>query len=80
VRIRTTASASEQSHLTSSNPKFTEFYMPEPYLQFGERKNILTVLLPYTETSAATETLSVQPYAEYSSRRTRVELEWRRRN
>jgi len=53
-----------------------EFYLPEPYLHFGSEKNVLTVILAYTETPAAIKTLSVQPYADYCARRTRVELEW----
>jgi hypothetical protein len=54
----------------------TEFYLPEPYLRFGSEKNVLTVMLAYTETPAAIKTLSAQPYADYCARRTRVEFEW----
>ena len=54
----------------------TEFYLPEPYLHFGTEKNALTVLLAYTDTPAAIETLAVQPYAEYCARRIRMEFEW----
>jgi len=54
----------------------TEFYLPEPCLHFGSEKNVLTLLLAYTETAAAIETLSVQPYADYCARRTRMEFEW----
>ena len=53
-----------------------DFYLAEPFLHFGEQKNILTIVLSYTDSAAALQTLSVQPYAEYAARRTRVELEW----
>jgi hypothetical protein len=54
----------------------TEFYLPEPHLHFGSEKNILTIVLAYAETPGAIKTISVEPYADYCARRTRVELEW----
>jgi len=54
-----------------------DFYLPEPYLVFGgKRKNILTVVLAYTEQAGHIRTLRVSPYEEFVTRRTRVEFEW----
>jgi len=54
-----------------------EFYLPEPYLVFeGKRKNILTIILAYTEQPGHIRTLRVSPYEEFFTRRTRVEFEW----
>jgi hypothetical protein len=53
------------------------FYLPGPYLIFGEKlKNILTLVLAYTDQPSHIRTLRVAPYAEFSVRRTRVEFEW----
>jgi hypothetical protein len=53
------------------------FYLPEPDLVFeGRRKNILTIVLAYTEQAGHIRTLRVSPYDEFVTRRTRVEFEW----
>lgn len=55
----------------------TEFYLPEPWLQFGEKsRNVLTVVLALTDQPAALRSLEVAPYREFATRRTRVEFEW----
>jgi hypothetical protein len=54
----------------------TEFYLPEPYLLFGGKKNLLTVVLAYADHPGHIRTLRVEPYEEYSTRRTRLEFEW----
>jgi hypothetical protein len=53
-----------------------EFYLPDPYLSAAGGKNILTLVLPYTDQPHHLRTLRVAPYAEFSVRRTRVEFEW----
>jgi hypothetical protein len=54
-----------------------DFYLPEPYLVFeSKRKNILTIVLAYTEQAGQIRTLRVSPYEEFVTRRTRVEFEW----
>ena len=54
-----------------------EFYLPEPYLVFGgKRNNVLTIFLAYTEQAGSIRTLRVSPYEEFATRRTRVEFEW----
>ena len=54
-----------------------DFYLPEPYLVFGgKQKNILTVVLAYTDGPQQIRTLRVGPYEEFATRRTRVEFEW----
>jgi hypothetical protein len=54
-----------------------DFYLPEPYLMFGEKSlNKLTVVLAYTESTSAIRTFSVAPYEEFATRRTRVEFQW----
>lgn len=53
-----------------------DFYLPEPYLVFGGRKNLLTVVLAYVDNASPIRTLRVAPYEEFSTRRTRVEFEW----
>lgn len=53
-----------------------DFYLPEPYLAFGGRKNILTILLAYADQPNYVRTLRVAPYEEFSARRTRIEFEW----
>jgi hypothetical protein len=55
----------------------SEFYLPEPYLAFGEKsRNVLTVLLAYTESPSVIRTLSVAPYEQFATHRTRVEFQW----
>ena len=54
-----------------------DFYLPEPYLVFGgKQKNILTVVLAYTDRPQHIRTLRVGPYEEFATRRTHVEFEW----
>jgi len=54
-----------------------DFYLPEPYLFFGgKQKNILTIVLAYTDQPQHIRTLRVGPYEEFATRRTRVEFEW----
>jgi hypothetical protein len=54
-----------------------EFYLPEPYLNFGgKQKNVLTIALAYTRDANCFRTLRVMPYDEYATRRTRVEFGW----
>ncbi len=53
-----------------------DFYLPEPYLNFAGSKNILTIVLAYTDQATHIRTLRVAPYAEFATRRTRVEFEW----
>lgn len=55
----------------------SEFYLPEPWLNFGNKaKNILTVVLAYTEEPQHLRTLQVLPYQEFVTRRSRVEFSW----
>jgi hypothetical protein len=54
----------------------TEFYLPEPYLHLDGQPNVLTLLLAYTESAQVIKALRVEPYKDYSVRRTRVEFEW----
>ena len=54
-----------------------DFYLPEPYLAFGEKTgNVVTVALAYTESPAVLHTLMVSPYEEFATERTRVEFQW----
>jgi len=54
-----------------------DFYLPEPYLFFDpKRKNILTVVLAYADHPGCIRKLRVAPYAEFSTRRTRLAFEW----
>lgn len=54
-----------------------DFYLPAPYLVFdSKRKNVLTIVLAYTDRPQSIRTLRVGPYEEYATRRTRVEFEW----
>ena len=53
-----------------------EFYLPEPYLRMDTQPNLLTVLLAYTETPAVIKTLRIEPYVDYSARRTHIQFEW----
>jgi hypothetical protein len=55
----------------------TEFYLPEPWLQFGKKsQNVLSIALALTDQPAALRSLQVAPYKEFTTRRTRVEFEW----
>jgi hypothetical protein len=55
-----------------------EFYLPEPWLQFGSgSKNILTVVLAYTNAPQHLRSLRIAPYDEFATRRTRLEFRWR---
>jgi len=51
-----------------------DFYLPEPFLSPGD--NTLMFLLAYADQPQHLRKLSVEPYAEYAVRRTRVEFEW----
>ncbi len=54
-----------------------DFYLPEPYLAFGPKTgNVITVALAYTDSLAALHTLTVAPYEEFATHRTRVEYQW----
>ncbi|HEV2425258.1 MAG TPA: beta-galactosidase [Terriglobia bacterium] len=54
-----------------------DFYLPEPYLAFGSKTgNVVTVALAYTDSLAALHTLTVSPYEEFVTQRTRVEFQW----
>jgi hypothetical protein len=54
-----------------------EFYLPEPYLNFGSKqKNVLTIILAYTREANCFRTLRLLPYDEYATHRTRVEFGW----
>jgi hypothetical protein len=53
-----------------------DFYLPEPYLAQGGKKNVLTIVLAYADRPGYLRTLRVAPYEEFSARRTRVEFEW----
>jgi glycosyl hydrolase family 35/beta-galactosidase-like protein len=55
----------------------SEFYLPEPTLNFGEKEsNVMMVALAYADTVAPIKTLRVAPYDEFATRRTRIEFEW----
>jgi hypothetical protein len=53
-----------------------DFYLPEPYLVFGPKKNTLTILLAYTDSPAPIRRVRLSPYDEFSTRRSRVEFAW----
>jgi len=54
-----------------------DFYLPEPYLAFGPKTgNVITLVLAYTDSLAVLRTLTVAPYEEFATRRTRVEFQW----
>lgn len=54
-----------------------DFYLPEPYLAFGPKtRNVVTVVLAYTDSPALIRRLSVAPYDEFATHRTRVEFQW----
>ncbi|HEV2498438.1 MAG TPA: beta-galactosidase [Terriglobia bacterium] len=54
----------------------TQFYLPEPWLQWGA-SNTLTVVLAYTDQPQHIKTLRIAPYSEFATHRTRVEFHWR---
>jgi Glycosyl hydrolases family 35/Beta-galactosidase, domain 2 len=54
-----------------------DFYLPEPWFVTEQGgKNVLTVVLAYTNQPGHIRTLRMAPYAEYATRRTRIEFEW----
>jgi hypothetical protein len=54
-----------------------DFFLPEPWLQFGPKaRNILTVVLAYTDQPEHLRQLQVAPYEEFATRKTRVEFRW----
>lgn len=54
-----------------------EFYLPEPWLQFGPKaKNILTLVLAYTDQPQHLRSIQVAPYEEFATRKTRIEFRW----
>ncbi len=54
-----------------------DFYLPEPWFNTEkDKKNVLTVVLAYTDQPGHIGTLRVAPYDEYATRRTRIEFEW----
>ena len=55
------------------------FYLPEPYLSHGrEQKNILTVMLAYTDNLSPLKQLTISPYTEFAARRIDIAMEWPR--
>lgn len=56
----------------------TEFYLPEPYLHFEPgRRNIVAVMLAYTDGLQHLKQLVVSPYSEFATRSTQVEFRWK---
>jgi Glycosyl hydrolases family 35/Beta-galactosidase, domain 2 len=54
-----------------------DFYLPEPYFVTGKgKRNILTIVLAYTNQAGHIRGLRISPYDEYVTRRTRIEFEW----
>jgi len=53
-----------------------DFYLPEPFLTFAGKNNVLTIVLAYADQAGHIRTLRVAPYKEYATRRTRVEFAW----
>jgi hypothetical protein len=54
-----------------------EFYLPSPHLIFGgKQKNVLIMVLAYTDQPSHVRTLRVAPYTEFSARRTNLEFEY----
>jgi len=53
-----------------------EFYLPNSFLEFGPKKNVLTVLLAYAAEPGHIRTARVEPYEEFSVHRTRLEFDW----
>jgi Glycosyl hydrolases family 35/Beta-galactosidase, domain 2 len=63
-------------HYALAGPQ-TEFYLPAPYLLFsGKARNLLTVVLAYTDSANAVRALRVSPYEPFATHRERVEFEW----
>jgi hypothetical protein len=54
----------------------TSFYLPQPVLRGKGQSNTLTVVLAYADTADSIKTLRVEPYDDYTVRRTRVEFRW----
>ncbi len=53
-----------------------DFYLPEPFLTFAGKNNILTVVLAYSLDAGPIRTLRIEPYSEFATHRTRVEFSW----
>jgi hypothetical protein len=53
-----------------------EFYLPWPYFAPAGGQNILTFALAYADRPGHLRTLRVEPYEDFSARRTRVEFQW----
>ncbi|HUI41804.1 MAG TPA: beta-galactosidase [Terriglobia bacterium] len=54
-----------------------DFFVPDPYLTSGAKaRNVVTVVLAYTDSPAVIRTLTVAPYGEFVTERVRVELQW----
>lgn len=54
----------------------SDFYLPEPWIQWGDA-NVLTLALAYTDQPQHIRSLSIAPYSEYATQRTRVEFHWK---
>ncbi len=52
-----------------------DFYLPEPYLEFGGKANRLVVLLAYTDQPASLRSLVVHPYVDAVAKSTQVAWE-----
>ena len=53
-----------------------QFYLPGPYFLPVGAKNLLTFVMAYTNIAQHLRTLRVEPYDEFSARRTRLEFQW----
>ena len=53
-----------------------DFFLPEPYLVTTGKKDVLTIVLAYTDQPGHIRTLRISPYEEYATHRTRVEFAW----
>jgi len=53
-----------------------DFFLPEPYLVTTGKKDVLTIVLAYTDQPGYIRTLRISPYEEYATHRTRVEFAW----
>lgn len=57
----------------------SSFYLPETFVSPGsEPRNILTVMLAYTDSLNAIKRLVVSPYMEFAARKTDIAMEWPR--
>lgn len=57
----------------------SSFYLPETFVSLGiEPRNILTVMLAYTDNLNAIKRLVVSPYMEFAARKTDIAMEWPR--